>query len=103
MWEAAKQRFPAGHVVHGTVISHHPFGIFVDLNDQVATGLVQITEFLDGGRMTSGQYPAVGESVTAVVLGHTDEGRKQVWLCRKPSVLLTHSDPGKAYGSRRVS
>ena len=87
MWEAAKKRFPAGRVVHGTVSAHCPFGIFVDLGDPIATGLVQITEFLDSGRMTPEQYPAIGERVTAVVLGHTDEGRKQVWLCMRPSIL----------------
>ena len=87
MWEEAKQRFPVGRVVRGTVIAHCPFGIFVDLGDQVATGLVQITEFLDGGRMTPEQYPAVGSMVTAVVLGHTDERRRQIWLCMRPSIL----------------
>ncbi len=87
MWEAAKQRFPAGRVVSGTVLSHHPYGIFVDLGDPVARGLVQIPDFLDGGRMTMEQYPAVDETVRAVVLGHTDERRKQVWLSMKPSLL----------------
>jgi ribosomal protein S1 len=96
MWEAAKKRFPAGRVVHGTVSAHCPFGIFVDLGDPIATGLVQITEFLDSGRMTPDQYPAVGETVAAVVLGHTDEGRKQVWLCMRPSVLQGAVEPGGA-------
>ena len=101
MWEAAKQRFPAGRVVHGTVVAHHPFGIFVDLGDPVATGLVQITEFLDGGRMTPEQYPPVGETVTAVVLGQTDKGRKQIWLCMRPSVVQRHAEPGAAADRRR--
>jgi ribosomal protein S1 len=96
MWEAAKQRFAAGRVVRGTVTAHRPFGIFVDLGDPVATGLVQITEFLDSGRMTPEQYPAIGETVTAVVLGHTDEGRKQVWLCLRPSILQRQAEPGAA-------
>ena len=96
MWEAAKQRFPAGRVVRGTVTAHHPFGIFVDLGDPVATGLVQITEFLDSGRMTPEQYPAIGETVTAMFLGHTDEGRKQVWLCMRPSILQRQAEPGAA-------
>ena len=93
MWAAAKQRFPVGRVVRGTVVRHCPFGVFVDLGDPVATGLVQITEFLDGGRMTPEQYPAVGETVTAVVLGHTEELRKQIWLCMRPSVLQGQAEP----------
>lgn len=87
MWEEAKRRFPVGRRVHGIVAAHHPFGIFVDLGDPVALGLVQITDFLDEGRMTPGQYPCLGVSIEAVVLGHTDERRMQVWLGVKPSQL----------------
>jgi ribosomal protein S1 len=43
VWEEAKQRFPIGCRVRGTVVDHRPFGIFVDLGDPVALGLVQIT------------------------------------------------------------
>jgi ribosomal protein S1 len=91
MWEEAKARFPAGMVVSGTVLSHHPFGIFVDLDDPVATGLVQIPEFKDQERMTAEEYPPIGSRITAVVLGHTEESRSQVWLCMRPSVLLAAS------------
>lgn len=87
LWEKAKQRFPTGCRVRGTVTAHHPFGIFVDLADPVASGLIQITEFRDDGRMTPEQYPARGETIEAVVLGHTDQSRKQVWLGMKPSQL----------------
>jgi ribosomal protein S1 len=89
MWDEAKKRFPAGVRVHGIVRQRHPFGIFVDLGDPAAKGLVQITEFLDEGRMTPERFPPVGASIEAVVLGHTDSRRKQVWLCMRPS------QPGK--------
>ena len=92
-WEQAKQRFPVGRLVQGRVTAHQPFGIFVDLGDPVAVGLVPITDFLDVGRMTPEQYQAVGSEVTAVVLGHTDAGRKQVGLSLRPSVLQ-RSAPG---------
>jgi ribosomal protein S1 len=92
MWDAAKQRFPVGCVVRGTVVAHRAFGIIVDLGDPVATGLVQITDFLDVGRMTPEHYPPIGETVTAVVLGHTSEYRKQIWLCMRPSMLHTHAE-----------
>jgi ribosomal protein S1 len=87
MWEEAKHRFPVGARVHGVVIEHHPFGIFVDLGDPVALGLVQITEFRDEERMMPEQYPPIGASIEAVVLGHTDERRMQVWLGMRPSQL----------------
>jgi ribosomal protein S1 len=87
MWEEAKKRFPVGQRVHGTVTRHCPFGIFVDLGDPVAVGLVEIVNFLDAGRMTAEQYPPVGATITAVAIGHTDERRKQVWLSMRPSDL----------------
>jgi ribosomal protein S1 len=87
MWEEAKRRFPVGRRVRGTVTAHHPFGIFVDLGDPTALGLVQITDFRDEGRMTLEQYPPLGASIEAVVLGHTDDHRRQVWLRVKPSQL----------------
>jgi hypothetical protein len=40
------------------VTRHCPFGVFVDLGDPDATGLIQIVDFLDEGRMTPDQYPA---------------------------------------------
>lgn len=89
MWEDAKLRFPVGKRVSGTVTLHCPFGIFIDLGDPVATGLVQIVDFLDAGRMTSEQYPPVGSTVMAVVIGHTEERRSQVWLSTKPSLLAS--------------
>jgi len=91
MWEEAKQRFPVGRRVHGVVIQHCPFGVFVDLGNAVAKGLVQITEFLDEGRMTADRYPPVGAEIEAVVLGHTDERRKRVWLSVKPRQLARQS------------
>jgi ribosomal protein S1 len=87
MWEEVKKRFPIGARTRGVVVQHCPFGIFVDLGDPDVKGLVQITDFLDEGRMTSEQYPPIGAVIDAVVLGHTDERRKQVWLGMRPSQL----------------
>jgi ribosomal protein S1 len=87
MWEEAKRRFPLGRRVRGVVTEHCPFGVFVDLVDPVARGLIHITDFLNGGQMTPDRYPPVGMAVEAIVLGHTDDRRKQVWLSLKPSRL----------------
>ncbi|WP_435010734.1 S1 RNA-binding domain-containing protein [Tundrisphaera lichenicola] len=86
-WEEAKQRFPTGMLVTGVVVEHRPFGIFVDLADPVALGLVQIVDFVDRGGMTPELYPPIGSTVEAVVLGHTEIRRRQVWLGMKPSQL----------------
>ena len=97
MWDEAKKRFPIGARVRGVVIQHHPFGVFVDLGDSVALGLIQIVDFLDQGRMTPEQYPPIGSLIEALVLGHTDARRKQVWLSVKPSRLDKAADPGTAH------
>ncbi len=89
MWAEAKQRFPVGRRVRGVVTRHCPFGFFVDLGVPVALGLVQITDFADEGQVTPERFPRIGAPVEAVVLGHTEESRKQVWLSMKPSQLGT--------------
>jgi ribosomal protein S1 len=93
MWKEAKKRFAVGTRVRGTVLQHHPFGIFVDLGDPEARGLVQIIDFLDEGRMTRERYPPIGATIEAIVLGHTDDQRKQVWLSMKPSKLGKNVEP----------
>jgi ribosomal protein S1 len=87
LWEDAKRRFPVGHRVRGVVTRHFPFGVFVDLDDPAATGLIQIVDFRDQGRMTPDQYPPVGATVEGVVLGHRGSN-KQVILSTKPSLLV---------------
>lgn len=86
-WEKAKRRIEIGKRVRGIVTAHAPFGIFVDIGDSIATGLVQITDFLDEGRMTPEQYPPIGSEIEAITLGFTDDRRKQVWMSMKPSQL----------------
>ncbi|WP_165231764.1 S1 RNA-binding domain-containing protein [Aquisphaera insulae] len=87
MWDEARRRFPIGSRVRGTVIDHRPFGIFVDRGVSEILGLVQVTDFRDEGRMTPDQYPPIGATIEEIVLGHTSEQRKQVWLEVKPGLL----------------
>jgi hypothetical protein len=49
--------------------------------------------FLDAGRMSAEQYPPLGATITAVVIGHTEERRKQVWLSMRPSNIEKGRDP----------
>lgn len=84
--EETQRRFPVGSIIIGIVREHAPFGVFVDLNDPVAFGLIEIPEFRDEGRMTPEQYPPVGSTVRALVMAHTVQGeRHRVWLTMRPS------------------
>lgn len=86
MWEEIKQRLPIGTRLSGVVTEHRHFGFFVDIGESEAIGLVQITDIVDEGGMTPEQYPAVGATIEAVVLGHNDRS-KQIWLGMRPSQL----------------
>ncbi len=86
-WEQAKSRIKIGSRVRGIVTAHYPFGIFVDIGDPVAVGLIQIVDFVDDGKMAPERYPPIGTEIEAVVLAFTEERRKQVWLSMKPSQL----------------
>ena len=85
-WASAKTSFASGVVVRGVVLSHHRFGFFVGLGDTIL-GLVEIRHVKDPGQAVSSEdYPAVGEEVTAVVLGAVDLQR-QVHLSIRPTDL----------------
>lgn len=84
-WQQIKAQFPVGARVRGTVTHHFPFGFFVDLGG--ARGLVQIVDFMDDVRVTVDLYPPVGSEIETVVLGHTDDLRRQVVLSTRPSRL----------------
>jgi small subunit ribosomal protein S1 len=85
-WAAARERFPRGTVVMGQVLSHHPFGFFIDLADPV-TGLVEIGWLKDPGQFADpADYPPTGQQVTAIVIDVVDR-RGQVRLSMRPSDL----------------
>jgi ribosomal protein S1 len=85
-WTAAKSRFMSGVAATGVVLSHHPFGFFVDLDDPVI-GLVEIVRVKESWQPVDPQdYPLVGQEITAVVLGAVDLQR-QIHLSTRPSDL----------------
>ncbi len=86
-WNQVKSNYRLGKLIHGKVEHHAPFGIFVNLGDDMVRGIVQITDFVDTGDMTSEMYPAIGSPIGAVVVEYTEDDRNQVWLSVKPSVL----------------
>jgi ribosomal protein S1 len=88
-WETAKSHFTSGIVATGVVLSHHPFGFFVDLGDPV-TGLVEIPRVKEPGQPAGPEdYPPVGQEITAVVLCTVDQQR-QVHLSIRPSDLAAN-------------
>lgn len=85
-WASARSRFASGIVIRGVVLSHHRFGFFVDLGDQVL-GVAGIPRVKDPGQAVSPEdYPAVGEEIAAVVLGAVDL-QQHVHLSIRPSDL----------------
>jgi ribosomal protein S1 len=88
----AQRKYPLGLRVRGVVVQHATFGIFVDIGDPMALGLVQVIDFLDDVRdLASFKFPAVGASIEAVVIGWKDTAPKgyryEVALSVKPSQL----------------
>jgi ribosomal protein S1 len=86
-WNEIKSKYRLGELIYGTVEHHKPFGIFVSLDNRAVRGLVQITDFVDSGQMTPEMYPDIGSPIGAVVVGYTEDGRNQIWLSVKLSVL----------------
>jgi ribosomal protein S1 len=86
-WNQVKSKYRFGELIYGRVEHHAPFGIFIDIGDDVVRGIVQITDFVDDGDMTPEMYPDIGSPIGAVVVGYTEDDRNQVWLSVKPSVL----------------
>lgn len=78
--------FPIGMLIKGRVLAHYAFGIFINIGINEYSGLIQITDFLDGGVMTTKLYPEINEPIVACVLAYNHEA-KQIWLSVKPSVL----------------
>lgn len=85
-WAAARSRFTGGVVATGVVLSHHPFGFFVDLGDPVI-GLVEIPRVKESGQPVDPRdYPPIGQQITAVVLSAVNL-QCQVHLSIRPSDL----------------
>lgn len=86
-WNQVKSKYRLGELIKGKVEYHAPFGIFIDISDENVRGIIQITDFVDTGYMTPEMYPNIGSTIEAVVVGYTEDDRKQVWLSVKPSIL----------------
>jgi ribosomal protein S1 len=86
-WNQVKSKYRLGELIQGKVEYHAPFGIFIDISDENIRGIIQITDFVDTGYMAPEMYPEIGSTIEAVVIGYTEDDRKQLWLSVKPSIL----------------
>ena len=86
-WQAIKAQYPLGKFVQGKAEFHAPFGVFIDIGELAAKGLIKIPDFLDEGVMSKDMYPKVGTKVGAVVVGYNESNCQEVYLNAKPSVL----------------
>lgn len=86
-WEQIKSRYKLGQFVQGKVEFYTPFGVFVEIDEPVAKGLIKIPDFLDEGTMSEEMYPEVGTAIGAVVVGYNESNCREIYLNAKPSVL----------------
>jgi ribosomal protein S1 len=86
-WNLIKTEYPLGDILEGCVVAHWPFGIFLDIGSSEVLGIIQITDFLDEGRMKMEMYPEIGTAVSCRVIGYTEAPPNQIWLSVKPSII----------------
>ena len=82
-WDEIQRKLPGGSLVSCTITRHAPYGAFARIPEVPFDGLIQITDFKDEGRMMTDEFPAIGSTLTAVVLGFKEAGH-QIWLGVKP-------------------
>jgi predicted RNA-binding protein with RPS1 domain len=85
-WDEIQRKLPVGSLVSCRITRHAPYGVFAKISGVPFNGLIEITDFKDEGRMTVDEFPAVGSTLTAVVLGFKESGH-QVWLGVRPSQI----------------
>jgi ribosomal protein S1 len=98
-WSQIKQKYQPGQCIQGRVEFHAPFGVFVDIGESTAKGLIKIPDFLDDGKMTEEMYPEVGTTIGAVVVGYNESNCREVYLNAKPSCVSQALMPQRAYNS----
>lgn len=60
--------------------------VFVDISNLEFEGLIQIPDFKDEGTMSTAEYPKIGSTIEAIILGYKETGQ-QIWLGMKPSQM----------------
>ena len=83
-WEQAKAMLAVGQSVQCRVVQHQPFGILVSVNDRSLSGVIERVRMERDGFRTPDDYPPVGSTVDAAILGFRDWSQ-QIELALEPS------------------
>ena len=91
-WAAVRTKVGVGESVRGRVIARRPFGVFVDIGVGFPA-LLEVIQFEDSRerRYSFEDYPAVGDTITARVVGFTDHNREVHLTQRSPHPYLDPS------------
>jgi len=100
-WDEIQRKLPGGSLVSCTITRHAPYGAFARISEVPFDGLIQITDFKDEGRMMADEFPAIGSTLTAVVLGFKEAGH-QIWLGVKPSQIGSVDQARMAIEERKL-
>ncbi|NJK31419.1 MAG: hypothetical protein HC927_02790 [Deltaproteobacteria bacterium] len=74
-WDRAKSQFPQGTIIEGYVTKALDTLVCISIPGTEFVGVVVITSLSDKPPpLSSSDFPAVGDSVRAVVIGHRDIG-----------------------------
>jgi ribosomal protein S1 len=93
-WAHLKSDVHIGDILHGKVLAHWPFGIFVDIG-RPFVGLIEIVNLRERGqRITPTEFPPLGAGIRAVVVDFTDHNH-QVRLSMRPSDLYNAASPSQ--------
>lgn len=85
------KKAPPGSLLKGVVTVHATFGIMLDIGLENVTGVIDLTDFLDEGKMNYSFYPPIGTQIETVVIGavvlNPYSLSQQTKLSLKPSIL----------------
>ncbi|MEU7559212.1 hypothetical protein [Streptomyces eurythermus] len=85
-WKEAKQLYPVGEAVQGTVKAKFPFGVFLELSGaQEVTAFLDVASYNPETELHPAPLPEVGSSVSGVVSFH-NERDKQIRVRVGPAV-----------------
>jgi len=67
-------KYKRGSKISGIVEYRAPFGVFINIGETVAKGLVLVTDFMEEGKYNEKKVPQINDSVIGTVLDVTETG-----------------------------
>jgi hypothetical protein len=90
-WKAVKETLKPGDRVRGTILTHHGFGMLIDIGHP-ALGIIYASRIKeDGAPSGMDSYPAIGSTVNAVVVSFDDIPRRVRLSMRQSDGAATRS------------